>query len=63
MHFYAYAPRPDGTEPVGSSRRAVWHDLKTIRGAVRRAHRVLGPDARVFTFWNFYDEATFRRVL
>jgi hypothetical protein len=61
MKFYAYKPRKDGTEPLGTDGRILF-ELKTVRGAIRRAKRILGESCRVFQYTNFYNDETFRRV-
>jgi hypothetical protein len=62
MIFYAYKPDNDDKEPMGTGRRILF-GLKTHRGAIRRARRILGDNVRVFTYTNFYNSKTFREVL
>lgn len=61
-HFYAYKPREDGTEPLGSSDR-LWFNLKSDKAALARARRLLGPSAVVwFIPGSLYDTTTHERV-
>ena len=61
MKFYAYIPRKDGSEPLGTEKRLLFQ-LKTVAGAHSRARRILGPKYRLFTYANFYDNRTFKEV-
>jgi len=61
MKFYAYIPTVDGEEPVGTFSRVLF-ELKTVRGAKRRAERLLGSNYKLFQYTNFYDDKTFRRI-
>lgn len=58
MNFYAYIPKADGTEPLGTSGKILFQ-LKTVRGAVRRCRNALGKRFRLYTYSSFYDESTF----
>lgn len=50
-------------EPIGSDGRSIDRDLKTVRGVVRRLQKAWpGKSFKVFTFTNFYNEASFRLV-
>lgn len=63
MKFYAYAPK-DGKEPMGTDRKLLF-ELKSIKGAHRRAQRVLGErygEYVLFTYTNFYNDKTFKKV-
>jgi len=62
MKFYAYKPTDKGTEPFGTQGRILF-ELKTRKGACRRAKRILGKDFRLFTYISFYDDKTFHEVL
>ena len=65
MNFYAYRGHaPLGKERVGGDNKCIWRDLKTIRGARRRAHWSFGGEGnyRLYTFTNFYDISTFCEV-
>lgn len=63
MKFYAYKGLASlGDESLGTEGKAIWKDLKTVRGAIRRASKLWGQDFSLFTFINFYDDKTFRRV-
>lgn len=63
MNFYAYKGTHElGQEPLGSDNRMIWRDLKTTRSPLKRCRELWGNDFRLFTFTNFYDNATFRRV-
>lgn len=59
--YYAYVPRKDGTEPMGTGNRSLF-SLKTDAGAIRRARRSLGDTVRVERYTNFYDDDTFTRI-
>ena len=61
--YYAYIPRGDGTEPMGTDRKIIRWDLKTDAGMVRHVRKYLGPTARVFAFRSFYDDSTFRQIV
>ena len=62
--FYAYVPREDGTEPLGTANRLIIRNLKTARGAEKRAKTAFGEKKfRLFTFTNFYDNKTFRQLI
>jgi len=61
MQYYAYKPDDSGKEPMGTSGRMLY-ELKTDKGAIRRAVRQYGQSARVFSFLNFYKNSTFRQV-
>lgn len=62
MKFYAYIPREDGTEPMGTDHTTLF-ELKTIKGAIKRAGRSLNSlYFRLYTYQNFYDDKTFRLV-
>jgi hypothetical protein len=62
MKFYAYIPTEEGKEPIGSGNSLLF-ELKTVRGAINRSIRYLKTDnIRVYTYWNFYDDKTFRLV-
>ena len=68
MQFYSYITEtPDAPgqsdEPIGSGRRAIDRDLRTVRGVVRRLEQAWpGRSFKVFTFTNLYDDKTFRLV-
>jgi hypothetical protein len=59
MQFYIHKGRD---ETCGTEGRSIWRDLKTTRGAMARANRTFGDVWRLYTFTNFYDQATFRLV-
>jgi hypothetical protein len=60
MKLYAYVPREDGTEPVGSSNRMLF-ELKTIRGAKNRCESIWkNKRYKIYTYYNFYDDSTFK---
>lgn len=61
MKYYAYKLTDKGTEPMGTSGRILF-ELKTHKGAIRRALCVLGHNFRLFSYTNFYDDKTFREV-
>ena len=62
MRFYAYKPDDSGKESMGTSGRILF-ELKTAKGAIRRAKRILGDNVRIFVYTNFYNSETFRQVL
>ena len=68
MQFYSYVtdtPFADGMtdDPIGTDRRTIDRDLKTVRGVVRRLQKAWpGKSFKVFAFTNFYDDKTFRLV-
>ncbi len=64
VKFYVYLGNEElGSERLGSFGRMVIHDIKTARGAIRRCNKYWsGKEFRVYSFANFYDESTFRRV-
>ncbi len=63
MQFYCYRGRAAlGCEQLGTEGRAILRDLKTVSGAIRRARRFFGPQFRLYSFTNFYDDCTFREV-
>lgn len=61
MKFYAYLPNKDGKEPMGTANRVLF-ELKTCVGAVRKALRLIGGDAKLFRYINFYDKTTFVQI-
>ena len=63
MQFYAYKGQYLlGAEPCGTEHKAIWRDLKTIRGAINRAKSAWGSFYRIYSFTNFYDNSTFKLV-
>jgi len=63
MNFYMYKGKDElGKEPLGTSGRHIWRDLKTVRGAITRARSLYGEDFTLYTFSNFYDDKTFKKV-
>jgi hypothetical protein len=61
MKFYAYKPREDGTEPVGTIDARLF-ELKTLHGAINRARSAFGNNFKLFTYTNLYHEETFHLV-
>ena len=61
MRYYAYIPREDGSEPLGSANRMLM-DLKTPQGAIKRAKRYMGDNIKVFSFTNFFRDSTFKLI-
>jgi len=61
MKFYAYIPKEDGSAPMGTANKLLF-ELKTHKGAIRRAGRLLGNPFCVFTYRNFYDSKTFKDI-
>ncbi len=64
MSFYAYLGDYEfGTEPLGTGNKMIIPDLKTARGAIRRCNKYWkGKVFRVYSFTDFYDDSTYRRV-
>ena len=64
MGFYAYLGNDElGSEPLGSGNKMIIPDLKTARGAIRRCNKYWsGKEFRVYSFTDFYDESTYKRV-
>lgn len=64
MAFYAYLGDAElGSEQVGSSGRMIIPELKTVKGAIRRCNKYWsGKEFRVYSYTDFYDERTFKRV-
>lgn len=65
MNKYYYVGGAYGTlenVPCGMNEgREIWNNLKTDKGAIRRAERIRGP----YTLWrftNFYKDETFTRI-
>jgi hypothetical protein len=61
MNFYVYKGDAKlGEEGLGSSGRHIWRDLKTLRGAINRAKRMMPNQSfKVYSFNNFYDDSTY----
>ncbi len=59
--YYAYKPNNQGKEPMGTQ-DCLLFELKTDMGAIRRAVRILGQTAKVFSYINFYDTSTWRPI-
>jgi len=68
MQFYSYVTEtPDAPgqtdEPVGTDRRTIIRDLRTVRGVARRLEKAWpGKSFKVFSFTNIYDSRTHRLV-
>jgi len=68
MQFYSYTTETPGApgqtdEPLGTGGRSIDRDLRTVRGVVRRLEKAWpGKSFKVFSFTNFHDPKTFRRV-
>ena len=64
MAFYAYLGNDElCSQQLGSSGRMVIPALKTARAAIRRCNKYWkGKEFRVYSFTDFYDESTYRRV-
>jgi len=62
MNFYAYIPRNDGSEPMGTSDKIVSRDKYKSFGTFW--HYCLGYDMRyrIFSFSDLYDINTFELV-
>lgn len=62
MNFYAYEPDKNGNEPMGTEGRVLF-ELKTTRGAIRRAfRRFSGRPFRLYKYTNFYNDKTFTLI-
>lgn len=63
MKFYGYRGEFKlGTEPLGTSERVLF-ELKTIKGAVRRARSRFGhDDFSLYSYTDFYDNDTFKKI-
>jgi hypothetical protein len=62
-NFYAYNGNAElGHEPCGTEGRHIWQDLKTLRGAIKRMEALGYKSFRIYTFWNFFDNKTFKLV-
>ena len=59
--YYAYKLTKEGKEPMGTQDRILF-ELKTNRGAIARALRILGKGCRVYRYRNFYDNSTFHCI-
>lgn len=64
MGFYAYLGHAElGSEQLGTSGRMIIEDLKTRQGAIRRCKKYwAGKEFRIYSYTNFYDKRTFKRV-
>ena len=67
MKFYAYIPDKNGNEPMGTGNKTLF-ELKTIRGAIRRAYKVLKIPVYermivMFSYTNFYNNDTYKRII
>lgn len=62
MKFYAYIPTDTGKEPTGSDNRIIF-ELKTIKGAIKRAINSLGHTFQLHKYSNFYDDNTFQLIV
>lgn len=56
--FYAFLPDKNGKEPNGTDNRTTFK-LKTCKGAIKRAKRVLGEGCVVYRFTNIFDYKTY----
>lgn len=61
MKFYAYKPDSIGREPMGTADKLLF-ELKTYKGAIRRAIRILGKRVEVFRYTDFYRASTHTRI-
>lgn len=68
MNFYVEMRKDNAISPLGSDRNVIFHDLKTLRGAINRANKIadkLGYNKnliRVYTFTDVYEEASYKQV-
>lgn len=68
MNFLAYRPDKNGNEPMGTADKCLWLDrhsdgLKTTKGAIKRARRLIGTPFKLFSFTNIYDEKTYKKIV
>lgn len=63
MRFYAYEGNaPLGSEKLGTEGKLVF-ELKTIRGAKGRCNKAYGTRKyQLYSYTNFYNPASFRKV-
>ncbi len=62
MKFYAYKGQYKlGNEMLGTEGRILFN-LKTIRGAMNRCDKAFGKDFTLYSYINFYDDDTFKRL-
>ncbi len=61
MKIYAYKITDTGREPTNPEDKLLY-ELKTIKGGVRRAIKILGENCRVYIYRNFYDKNTFEQI-
>jgi hypothetical protein len=59
--YYAYIPTENGKEPLGTEKRALF-ELKTDKGAIRKAKRILGNNIKLFRYFMFQDESSFEEI-
>lgn len=67
LHFYVYRPQKIlpglSDEPTGTDNRRLWNDLKTEKGAIKRAQRLYpGQNIKIWRYTNFYNKKTFKLV-
>ena len=61
MNFYVYnSVVPLGKESLGSEGKHIWRDLKTLKGAIRRAESYGYTEFSIYSFTNVYDDETFK---
>jgi hypothetical protein len=62
--FYCYKGLHDlGSEPCGTEGRHIFHNLKTLRGAINRVNKWYKyGHFKIYSFTNFYDDKTFKLV-
>lgn len=61
MNFYVYNEAvPLGKETLGSFGKHIWRDLKTLRGAIKRAESYGWKEFSIYSFTNIYDDNTFK---
>lgn len=61
MNYFAYTPNKNGKYVCGSSGK-MFIELKTNRGAIKRAIKYMGKNIRVFRYYHFYDNSTFTQI-
>lgn len=60
--YYAVRLDREGKEPLGSGGKMIMRDLRTDRGARARVLARKWGTWRLYSFYNFYDDATWRLI-
>ena len=63
MDFYYYDSLvPLGKEGAGTQGKGMFHDLKTVKGAIRRLRSYGYKEFSLYTYTKFFDDKTFKLV-